>query len=235
MVIGTFNVDNKIFENNINGEKRMDKLISFINGYDLSILGIQELSNSNKRYLEKKLKDYKIYGHSKGGFSFNDEYNSIIMKKDFTHVKSKTYALSKKIDKVGSKFLFSLFPRICTVVHFKYDNHYYMMINTQLSSFVNRNKEIDALNKIILRERKKDEFLIITIDFNGKINDRLKWFITENGLKVVKFYTKRKIYGIVDNILLSKNIKIISKRTVGFNEIKISKHNPSVVRISVKD
>lgn len=225
MIVCTFNIKNKYFEGSNKREKRICKLIDFINNEKIDVLCLQEVNVKVYNYLKDNLKGYRLLGEDRGSFKKSNEYNLIIVKKGYKIVKSKTYSLSKKINKKGSKFLFNMFPRICTVVHLKRGNNKYMVVNTHLSVLLNRKKQLMVIDKIIMDE-KDGENVIFAGDLNMRFNKILKDFAFLNRLKTVISsktirFSKRKV---IDYVFVSKDLIIKSYDVL--NDIKLSDHFP---------
>ena len=103
MLIATFNMKNSYSPSpSKSWTKRADSAAELIRKRGLDVIGTQELTPRTKNYLEKELNEYIFVGESRGSASISDEYNSILLKKSiFELLETKTYALSKDINKKG--------------------------------------------------------------------------------------------------------------------------------------
>ncbi len=80
-----------------------------------TIIGVQELLPSMEEDIRAMLEDYSVFGFGRTRKLKNEE-SAILFKGKPTDVKfNKTFWLSKKPEKYGSRAYFSIFPRICTV------------------------------------------------------------------------------------------------------------------------
>ena len=169
MIVMTYNIKHSIKED-IFGlwRKRYRSAVKYIKEKNPDLVGLQEITRKGKRYLKRNLKDYKIVGKSRHSVIFTNEFNCLLIKKDFKINGHKTYSLSDKIYSLGRKAKTDNFPRICTLAHLEKDNHKYFFINTHIdnSDKENKNRLLDILQSIIDKYKKDDELLIITGDFN---------------------------------------------------------------------
>ena len=83
---------------------RYRRIIDFIDSESPDIIGVQELTRKGKRYLKHNLKDYKIVGKRRHSIIFTNEYNCVLVKKDFKIKGHKTYSLSDKINILSTNF-----------------------------------------------------------------------------------------------------------------------------------
>ena len=239
MIIMTFNIKNSysLFK----WKKKIDSAIALIKDINPDIIGTQELTKKAKKYIENNLSDYLIVGEPRGSRFISNEYNAILIKKELLKHKyvSKTYALSKTPDKLGTKFKSDLFPRICTILHIEYNNKKYLVINTHLDNSleINRIKQLKKLNEIITLEKQSDELLVITGDFNMTLRSDLRLFKEYNKLNCTKDldstlidFPKRKQ---IDYIFTSNDIKYVDykKVTKKYNGIYASDHYPVILEI----
>ena len=155
-------------------KKRYEKIVNYIQNEDPDIIGVQELTRKGKRYLKRKLKEYKIVGKKRYSIIFTNEYNCVLVKRKFKIKGHKTYSLSDKINILGRKSRHDNFPRICTLVHIEIDNDKYMIANTHIdnSSKENKKRQLDIFDKIVDTHKKEDEYLIITGDFNMTLDNK---------------------------------------------------------------
>jgi len=239
LVIMTFNIKNAY--SLFNWKKKIESAIALINDINPDVIGTQELTKKAKRYIEKKLIQYEVLGDSRKSFFISNEYNCILVKKKLlgNNYKSKTYALSNNINKLGTKFKSDLFPRICTTIHINYGNKKYLFINTHLDNAleINRIKQLKKINEIITLEKKGDESIIVTGDFNMTLRSDLRLFKEHNNLECTNglgstliSFPKRKQ---IDYIFVSDDIKFVDykKITKKYNGIYASDHYPVVLEI----
>ena len=97
MKVMTFNLRH-IIKEDIFGlwRKRYKRIVAFIQRENPDIIGVQELTNKGKRYLKRYLKDYKIVGKKRHSLIFTNEYNCLLIKKEYKITGHKTYSLSDK-------------------------------------------------------------------------------------------------------------------------------------------
>ena len=176
MKIMSFNVKHIPFEDFFFiWKKRYKKLINLIKRENPDILGMQEITKSGKKYIEKKLTQYNVIGDSRHSAFLTDEYNPVLIKKEYNIKSSKTYSLSENINKLGTKTKDDNYPRICVVVHINKNSDNFLIVNTHIdnSSFENKNRLLEILKKIIKDEKKDNEFIIMLGDYNmtmGNVN-----------------------------------------------------------------
>ncbi len=247
MLIATFNMKNSYSPSpSKSWTKRADSAAELIRKRGLDVIGTQELTPRTKNYLEKELNEYIFVGESRGSASISDEYNSILLKKSiFELLETKTYALSKDINKKGSKFLLDVFPRICTIAHVIYEDYKYLIINTHLDNLFasNRKHQLEVLTNIIKMEKEPYEDIIIMGDFNMHLTGDLKKFEKENklvdavprelGSSFREFDRKEPI----DHIFVPEsNFEVVRAEydTNKYNGINPSDHYPTVVEVSRK-
>ncbi len=179
----TFNLKHRIKEDAFwFWRKRYKAIVEFIKQEEPDILGVQELTTKGKRYLKSSLKNYKVVGKKRHSIIFTNEYNCLVIKKDFKIIKHKTYSLSDKITRLGRKAKTDKFPRICTLAHIEKDNKKYFVINTHIDNSDKENKKrlLNIFKEIIDNHILEDEYIIITGDFNMTIdNKNLKEFSKE--------------------------------------------------------
>ncbi len=157
-------------------KKRYEKIVNFIKSESPDVIGVQELTRRGKRYLKRNLKEYKIVGKKRHSIIFTNEYNCVLVKKEFKIRSHKTYSLSDKINRLGRKSKEDNFPRICTLVHVEKENKKFLIANTHIdnSSVKNKKRLLGIFDNIVVTHKKEEEYLIITGDFNMTLdNDNL--------------------------------------------------------------
>lgn len=169
LTIINFNLQNNVKIKNYDGGKYPKLLANIINKQKPDIICVQELTDTYENKLKKHLKNYTFTGQnrfSKKSIWYNHfgEKNSIITNQEI--IDSKTYSLSKKINKIGKRNLFSIFPRIATVTIISKANQNFTFINTHLDHLTNisRKKQLIYLKQII--ELNNNYPIILTGDFN---------------------------------------------------------------------
>lgn len=174
MKVMSFNIKHKILED-IFGlwKKRYAKVKDFIIKENPDIVGVQELTRKAKNYLTKELTDYQIIGKSRHSFFLSNEYNCILIKKEYKILRHNTYSLSDKIHSLGRKTKADKFPRICVVAHILVGDDRYMIVNTHIdnSGMKNKKRLLKIYNKIVQTHKRKDEFLIMTGDYNMTLDN----------------------------------------------------------------
>ena len=236
MKVMTYNIQNdyKLFNNNIIKNKAKD-IVSLIEKYDIDIVGFQELGDRQVGLYKKLLDNYTFIGeHRHSGFLSN-EYTALFIKKDIKINGFKTYSLSDNCERLGTKLANHNYPRICSLCHITYEKQNYLVINLHLdnSNDDNRGEELEILNNIINKERKK-EHLIIMGDFNMGETKYLKSFIKKYNLKnctihLGNTYINSKM--ILDHILISNTLNCDYKEKLLVNS---SDHYPLVTSVSNK-
>lgn len=183
MKIMSFNIKNDtIFTI---GKKRWPFRYAAINDIikqeDPDIIGMQEVTN--KMLADLDLNNYAYVGSSRNRFfDLANEKNIILYKKsDFKILNSKTIWLSSSPEKLGSRTLGSIYPRICTYISLQDKNYQiYNIYNTHLDhlfGFV-RHAQINHLQDFINNDQKIP--FVIMGDFNTTIRSKyIQQLITE--------------------------------------------------------
>ena len=233
MKVMSFNLKDSIFDNlTFRWLYRYRKILKYILSVNPDIIGTQELTHSGRRYLMKRLTNYNIYGDSRKSNIFNDEYNSIIIKRSYKVKKFSTYSLSDDKNRLGTRGEFDNFPRICVVVHCEKNGTKYLIVNTHIDNSndrSNRRRLLTIVNNIIKEEKDRDELLIVTGDFNMTLNKNIEKFVIDNKLiNVFEDYKKstfpsRPEMRMIDYIMVDKKLKV-KKYIVG--DCNMSDHLP---------
>ena len=224
--------------------KRYNKAVEFINKESPEVIGLQEITRKGKRYLEKHLDNYNVIGLSRHSIILTNEYNPLIIKKDYEIISNKTYSLSNDIYKLGIKDKHDRFPRICVIAHIKDKNNKYLIINTHIdnSSGPNKKRLLNIYKSIIEKEHEKDEYIILMGDYNMTLyNDDLKAFSKDyldpfKDYKYGTFVDNPKLIPL-DHIFLDKRLSYKNDLIYKSNndEYYISDHYPIGVEIKVGD
>lgn len=204
MKIMTFNIKNDtiLTPKQNTWEHRYLYINMIIHQYNPDIIGLQEVTN--KMLMDLDLKNYIFVGKTRNRFfEIANERNIILFKKDiFTLLDNQTYWLSSTPNKLGSRTLGSIYPRICTFASLKdKDGKIYKIYNTHLDHLlpIVRKHQVDYLEKLI----ENNNQTIIMGDFNTTIKAKyLK--------KMVLNLDLEDCYKKVDN-LISSHFNILSK------------------------
>ncbi|MGI6029914.1 MAG: endonuclease/exonuclease/phosphatase family protein [Eubacteriales bacterium] len=115
----SFNVKRDGFVGRKNRWDRRKELVArFIQNSDASIVGVQELLPRMRQDVQQMLANYRVIGLGRyqGKKAYNDEHSDILVNDERVEVGyHKTFWLSKRPEKAGSRGLLALFPRICTM------------------------------------------------------------------------------------------------------------------------
>jgi len=234
MKVMSFNVQNEIKK--VKNEK-INKIIELIKKEDPDIIGLQELTYKLKKKLEKELKDYHFFGRSRYCINtFFDEYNSILVKRTIEVFEVNTYSLGKRPDKVRSKNILSVFPRICTSILCLLKNKKIKIMNTHIDPFHKKSKKYQL--SVISNILKNNNFPIIIMgDFNmHSDNEYLEKFVKSLNLVDVlrnegKTFKESKSDKAIDHILIGKEFKYSNVRII---ESDISDHYPVTCEIDIR-
>ncbi len=190
---------------------RYARIVDFIKCNNPDIVGVQELTRKGKRYLKRNLRDYNIIGKKRHSIIFTNEYNCLLVKKDIKITWHKTFSLSDKINRLGRKSKEDNFPRICTVAHLQKENIKYFFANTHIDNSNSENKKrmLDIFDSIVNKYKKKEEYVIITGDFNMSLNNKYLEKYAEKYLDPLKNYQKTTYASdpdmrAIDHIFLDK-------------------------------
>ena len=183
-----FNIQNKVIYKNYDGGKSAKAFANFINKQNLDIICLQELTDSHENRLKTFMPNYHFTGENRFNnksiwYSHFGEKNAIIT--NLNIIKTKTYSLSKDLNKIGKRSLLSIFPRIATVTIVNKDNQNFTVINTHLDHLTNigRKQELIYLKQII--KLNNNYPIILTGDFNlntenENFQDFIKYMQTKN-------------------------------------------------------
>ncbi len=232
----TYNIQNdyRFFNNGVIKNKVKD-ITSLIKHYDVDIVAMQELSPHQLGLYKNMLSDYTFIGNHRHSGFLSNEYTGLFIKNELDIKDYNTYSLSDNYLKLGTKLNNHNYPRICTTCHLIINNTKYLVVNTHLdnSSDLNRKEELDVLKKIIQKE-KKMENLIVLGDFNMDENKYLKDFSKKLNLKNCTIHLGNTFISkdwILDHIYISKNLKCEYKEKL---LVEFSDHYPLVISIDSK-
>ena len=247
MKIMTFNIKNDtiLTPKQNRWQYRYQQINEIIHRYNPDILGLQEVTNKMLKDLD--IKNYIFVGETRNrSFEIANERNIILFKKDiFTLLEYQTYWLSATPDKLGSRTLGSVYPRICTYACIQdKDGKIFNIYNTHLDHLLGivRKHQVNYLKGLV--KTKNNQTNIIMGDFNTTINAKyLKNMVTNldlydcyqniDNLISSHFNILSKIHKNdypIDYIFTSKNIKIQNTQIINnINNIKfVSDHFPII-------
>ena len=225
-------------------KKRYEKIVNYIKKEDMDIVGVQELTRKGKRYLKKNLKEYKIVGKRRHSIIFTNEYNCILVKRNFKIKGHKTYSLSDKINILGRKTKKDNLPRICTLIHLEKGNKKYLVANTHIdnSSTENKKRMLNIFDNIVKTHKKDDEYLIITGDFNMTLDNKNLVNYSKNYIDPFKDYTIGTFPSVpdmkaLDHIFLDKRLTYHDERIHSDSNDNgfMSDHNPISCIVRIKN
>lgn len=164
-----FNLQNKVKIKNYDGGNIPKQLATYINHEKPDIICVQELTDNYQNKLKTLIPNYHFTGENR----FNKksiwhahfgEKTAIITNQ--TIINTKTYSLSKNINKIGKRNFLSILPRIATVTTINKNNQNLTIINTHIDHLNNiaKKNQLKYLKKIIKKENKYP--IILTGDFN---------------------------------------------------------------------
>lgn len=255
----TFNLKNDSFltSSKYRWEIRYQYVKSILKTLDYDILGVQELTNQNMASVCLFLTDYHCVGNSRHkNEKQNDELSAIFFKKErFDCISEKTFWLSGKPEKKGSKVLLSIFPRICTIAHLydKQTQAYFLFVNTHLDHLlpVTRKNQILKLIEIIKTYYSSQQpYLIITGDFNTTLHSTAIKALLAGSLGIEPIYTNDYNNTIhhfngtinpkkapIDHIFFDKRLKLLNYRIITnhFNGQYPSDHYPVMATIQIDE
>lgn len=176
ITIINFNIQNKVINKNYNDKNQAKMLASIINKQKPDIICIQELTDTYENKLQTFMPNYHFTGKNRFKnksiwYSHFGEKNAIIT--SLNTIKTKTYSLSKNLNKIGKRSFLSIFPRIATVTIVSKENQKFTVINTHLDHLTNicRKKQLTYLKKVI--ELNNDYPIILTGDFNLNTENKI--------------------------------------------------------------
>lgn len=222
---------------------RYKRIVDFIDSESPDIVGVQELTRKGKRYLKRNLRDYKIVGKKRYSIIFTNEYNCILIKRDFKIKGHKTYSLSDKINILGRKSKSDNFPRICTLAHVEKENNKFLIANTHIdnSSADNKKRQLEIFDKIVKTHQKEDEYIIMTGDFNMTMNNKNLADYSKNFVAPFRNYTigtfpSEPDWRALDHIFLDQRLEYFDEKIYSDSNDRgfMSDHNPISCMVKVK-
>ena len=169
-------------------KNRRSTIVKFISSQSPDFIGLQEVTNTQLMYLNSNLFDYNYVGVGRDDGKTKGEYSPIYFDQSkYELIKSNTFWLSETPDLVSVGWDASM-ERICTFGLFesKINGLKLWVFNTHLDHIGNiaKKKSVDLILKKINDLTKKNDYVIITGDFN----------LSENSLPIKKL---QKIYNDV--------------------------------------
>ena len=241
LTIMSFNIQNKYvldcFSKFFNS--RMTKILKIIEKENPDIIGLQEVTPKIKKILEERLPQYNIIGRSRyNDQSMADEYNLIMASKKHRIVTSGTYSLGPDINKVGSRGLLDVFPRICSYTKIEHQGKIIAIFNTHLDHLLNYNrcKQLKQIKNIINLQGTGCN--IIMGDFNlTRESEMLKEFMDEDYKNVaddLEQPTFRNLF--IDQILFTDEISLLRAYVNDSQDLEKypSDHFPIVAKINLR-
>ena len=218
----SYNIKNNFFKH-IN---KTNDIISFINRYNLDILGVQEyLFRDAKKF---SLDNYKCIGKGRTirkNCIFNETCNIITRLDVISH---RTYKLP---------WFFTYFRRIMTEVKIKSKNKEYVVINTHLD-YLHKISQKKQLNFILNHIKNlKHKNIILMGDFNLNLNSFIfNKFINELSLlNINRIDINEKTFKLldkpIDHIFVSSNLNVIKSKVIIDRDLDISDHYPIYIEI----
>ncbi|MBR5662771.1 MAG: endonuclease/exonuclease/phosphatase family protein [Bacilli bacterium] len=223
MKICSYNVKNNFFKH----KNKTNDIISFINKYDIDILGVQEyLFKDAKKF---GLENYKCIGKGRLHFKnsiFNESCNII----------TRLNVIKHNVHKLP--WFFTSFPRIMNEIRVKNNGKEYLVINTHLD-YLHKISQKKQLNFIFnyLKNLKDAENIILMGDFNLNINNKIfKKFINDlKSININRVEINDKTFKFldkpIDHIFISNSINVTDSIVIVDKELDISDHYPIYIEI----
>ena len=199
LTVATFNLRKDSFWDGVNRWKNREPLVKeVIEGNQIDVLGVQEVLPNMRADLEKDLKGYRIVGLGREK-DLGDEHSDILANKGTTRLLYYTTFWLSGIPYVfGSRFMPSIFPRICTVAEL-YLPQYHRKIrvfNTHLDHLSNyiRRKELRCIWDYMARLQQREPLPTILMgDLNAKPWGKLMTHMRDKSFSPVPL---RDVFGV---------------------------------------
>lgn len=236
---------------------RKDFVLSFIEGEEPDIFGLQEALWSQYHFLDSALTGYKSIGAGRDDGRFKGEMTPVFYCKDrFRAINTGTFWLSETPDVPGSKGWGAVLPRIVSWVELEEiaSDKSFFFFNTHYSHMSDSARIMSS--KIILQEVKKiagNNPFVLTGDFNMLPGSQAYVTLTEDereeafiidtylisetepsGLAYTfNGFRNREGEGRIDHIFVSSDARVLSHETEGprQGELFISDHWPVVAMV----
>lgn len=171
-----FNIQNKVVNKNYDGGENAKAFSKFINKQNPDIICLQELTDTYENRLKTFMPNYHFTGENRFNkksiwYSHFGEKNAITT--NLKIIKTKTYSLSKNINKIGKRSLLSIFPRIATVTTITKEKRSFTVINTHLDHLTNTGRKTQLIYLKQIIELNNNYPIILTGDFNLNTESKL--------------------------------------------------------------
>tara|TARA_B100001057_G_scaffold501207_1_gene622022 strand:- start:7147 stop:7953 length:807 start_codon:yes stop_codon:yes gene_type:complete len=234
-------------------ESRKSYVSEFLINENPDFAGLQEVTNSQLKYLSKSLTNHSYIGVGRDDGLEKGEYSPIFFnKKKFKILIEDTFWLSETPNKISVGWDASM-KRICTYGLFEnlFSKKRIWVLNTHFDhiGIKARKRSTDLILKVINELNSKNEHLILMGDFNleddtssiKKIQNQLddvlfgikkskKNYSTYNGFSKDEIFKKRIDYIFTQNL---KNIKSQHVYIKTNSYFWVSDHNPVVARVKM--
>jgi endonuclease/exonuclease/phosphatase family metal-dependent hydrolase len=177
----TFNIRTRTIIDGLNHWNRRKGLVSdIIAGNGADIVGLQEVKNSQLKYVESKLPQYAAYAVGRSNGDRGGESCPILYRTDrFGLIDSGTFWFSDTPSVAGSKDWGNLPPRICSWVHLVETNTgnglYVYNLHLDNLSQKSRAKSVELLTEKIAARETNEPFIVMG-DFNMETtNPAMRW------------------------------------------------------------
>ncbi len=182
--VASFNIRvGKYSSGNRHWSNRREMVVSLLNGERYDVIGLQEALDYQIDEIHRYLPHYEVYAIGRGDDREEGETCAILYRKDrFYKIESGTIWFSSTPWEPGSKFMGTLFPRICSWVRladletarcfYVYNLH---MDNLSQKS---RSKSVRILAEQISLRRHSDPFIVMG-DFNMELNNPAMMYLQQ--------------------------------------------------------
>lgn len=235
---------------------RKELAITLLQSVSPDILGVQELTDEMLGSFVTFKQIYTNVGKPRNKRpKKTSERTDIFYRRDkFICIETKTFWLSRTPENEGSKLLFSIFPRICTMVKLqnKENNEILNIYNTHLDHLMEstRKKECEILLDHI-NQNSKNEHVIVMGDMNStNMSASVKSLLENNRIPLQSIYQSENIFNTlhygsgklnenkkpIDYIFTTYNFEIKDSKiiTQNFDGIYPSDHYPVVCELIYK-
>lgn len=237
VIVCSFNVRNKYWIKNWDGEDYPEKLAKFIKEKKIDIIGLQELTKAYEKKLKLYLDDYKIFGKYRYGHNIFlkriNEATSFVTNINIIEHENRYLTRVPFIYKARV-------PRVMTSLYT--GNLFIINVHMEYINNISKKHQLKVLYKYIIKNI--DKKIIIMGDFNMTLkNPHFREFI--NKLKQVNIflvenkvntYMKTGKEKILDHIFVSSHFDVIDSYVYTDKKFcNISDHRPIIVKIKEKD
>lgn len=158
--------------------RRRELVADFIEKSGAAIVGVQELMPSMRLDIASALRGYSVFGEGRCRKYFNEHSDILVNDGEIEVAYTKTFWLSKRPEKLGSRAFLAIFPRICTVCEakFKDSGRKVRIFNAHfdhISGFA-RKIAVETILSYMEEFQKKEPLPIILMgDFNVRPGNRV--------------------------------------------------------------